>query len=453
MKKWFKLVDHQRLANVGNGKIAGGSFKPGKTSDTEFAWVNQGGQPMHNPYKEDNDDDDTETGTLIGTNNSEFAMSRNASSTSLRSRSATGESGPPQGFGRSTTPRYPMGFTQPPLSVHTQVAPGTTSPNLENGGNSYFSPGADSPISTRTSNSSGMYPFPRQPTPNNGWPEDHNRFTAPAIGRTPSRDGQSPMNGFAIGGRSVQRPSLPAMAQQNSQQIALAQNRLRSASSPDIHNNPNGRRPLPNGQMGQPAVPDVPVPPFPAHMAHMRGPVNRSQNNSPINHSQLPMRSATQSPSIQRERLNQQQDYQNMLQRSQTTTPSSITTQESRTISPPVAATSTPAIHDSPIIHSLKVKVSFDNNYVTLVAPLSIGYQSLVDRIDAKLSRFTNLSIGRGTIKLRYRDEDGDYVAIHSDEDIHIAFSDWQVQQRHHIQHGQLGEIQLYCHGCQPSET
>lgn len=95
----------------------------------------------------------------------------------------------------------------------------------------------------------------------------------------------------------------------------------------------------------------------------------------------------------------------------------------------------------------LKVKVSFDSNYVTLVVGMNIAYQSLVDRIDAKLSRFTTSSIGRGSIRLRYRDEDGDYVAIRSDEDIHIAFSDWKEQQRSQLLQGQLGEIQLFCQG------
>ncbi len=94
----------------------------------------------------------------------------------------------------------------------------------------------------------------------------------------------------------------------------------------------------------------------------------------------------------------------------------------------------------------LKVKVSFENNYVTLVVAMNISYQSLVDRIDAKLARFTNSAIGRGSIKLKYRDEDGDFVTIRSDEDIHMAFSDWREQQRSQLlQQGQLGEIQLFC--------
>ena len=102
---------------------------------------------------------------------------------------------------------------------------------------------------------------------------------------------------------------------------------------------------------------------------------------------------------------------------------------------------------EPPAPTQLKVKVSFDNNYVTLVVGMNISYQSLVDRIDAKLSRFTASSIGRGSIRLRYKDDDGDFVAIRSDEDIHIAFSDWREQQRSQLLLGGLGEIQLFCQG------
>lgn len=100
---------------------------------------------------------------------------------------------------------------------------------------------------------------------------------------------------------------------------------------------------------------------------------------------------------------------------------------------------------DGPFQSQLKVKVNCDNsNYVTLVAAFNITYQSLTDRIDAKLSRFTNSSIGKGNLRLRYRDEDGDFVNIESDEDIQIAFSDWRETFRT-MYSGGMGEIELFC--------
>jgi cell division control protein 24 len=93
----------------------------------------------------------------------------------------------------------------------------------------------------------------------------------------------------------------------------------------------------------------------------------------------------------------------------------------------------------------LKVKVNCDGNYVTLVVAFNITYQSLIDRIDAKVGRFSNNAIARGTMRLRYRDEDGDFVTIESDDDIQIAFQEWREAQKHQYHTGQLGEIELFC--------
>jgi cell division control protein 24 len=102
---------------------------------------------------------------------------------------------------------------------------------------------------------------------------------------------------------------------------------------------------------------------------------------------------------------------------------------------------------DIPFPSQLKVKVNCDSgNYVTLVVAFNITYQSLIDRIDAKLARFTTSSIGKGALKLRYRDEDGDLVTIQSDDDIQIAFMDWREGVKNLYSAG-VGEIDLYCVG------
>jgi cell division control protein 24 len=93
----------------------------------------------------------------------------------------------------------------------------------------------------------------------------------------------------------------------------------------------------------------------------------------------------------------------------------------------------------------LKVKVNCDGNYVTLVVAFNITYQSLIDRIDAKVGRFSSNAIARGTMRLRYRDEDGDFVTIESDDDIQIAFQEWRESQKLQYHTGQLGEIELFC--------
>ena len=80
---------------------------------------------------------------------------------------------------------------------------------------------------------------------------------------------------------------------------------------------------------------------------------------------------------------------------------------------------------------------------MTLVVSTNISYQSLKDRIDAKLQRSTNVSLSTGAVKLKYLD-DGDYISIQSDEDVQTAFESWREQQREHISAGQMGEIELY---------
>jgi cell division control protein 24 len=121
------------------------------------------------------------------------------------------------------------------------------------------------------------------------------------------------------------------------------------------------------------------------------------------------------------------------------------------TVSPPVGGTHSQSNSltspDLPIPTQLKVKVNCDSgNYVTLVVAFNITYQSLIDRIDAKLARFTNSSIGKGMLKLRYRDEDGDFVSIESDDDIQIAFLEWREGVRN-MYSGGVGEIELFCVG------
>jgi cell division control protein 24 len=104
---------------------------------------------------------------------------------------------------------------------------------------------------------------------------------------------------------------------------------------------------------------------------------------------------------------------------------------------------------DIPLPTQLKVKVNCDSgNYVTLVVAFNITYQSLIDRIDAKLNRFTTSSVAKGNLKLRYQDEDGDFVTLESDDDIQIAISEWREGMTNTNAGPQgVGEIELFCVG------
>lgn len=107
------------------------------------------------------------------------------------------------------------------------------------------------------------------------------------------------------------------------------------------------------------------------------------------------------------------------------------------------------ASHDFPpsAPTQLKVKVNCPSvsQCLTLVVPLNISYQSLKDRIDAKLQRSTNLSLserglqaGGQLVKLKFLDEE-DYVSIQSDEDVQTAFETWEAAG------GNIGEVELFC--------
>jgi cell division control protein 24 len=443
MRKWSAAVDAQKKICAADREAQSGGGAD--STPAEFAWMRDQTATMPNPYAQQEDDDDDDSNPTIAMNSAythqSNYMPRNTSSTSLRSRSTTGES--TQSLASMVRqippPRFPMGVQNPPLSLQTQLQNQVPSPG-QRVGESYFSPVGESPASSRTSQASSMFPFPRQGTPQGGW-EEHNRYTAPALARVPSRESGGPPGNYQvnsqINGRNPQRPSLPAMASQSSSQASLAQQRSRSYSTPDI-NGPNGGRRMTNGGT-VPAVPGIPPHLHPAYDAG----IPRSNSNSPSNG--IPMRSNTQSPGVQRERLMQQNAQFNAPGYSRSnTTQIPMSALDGRTMSPPLPS-AVSGMGDIPLPTQLKVKVNCDGNYVTLVVAFNITYQSLIDRIDAKVGRFSNNAIARGTMRLRYQDEDGDYVTIESDDDIQIAFQEWREAQKDQFHTGQLGEIELFC--------
>jgi cell division control protein 24 len=429
MKKWHAGVDGQRKLHA---QAVSAGFSPEGGPPTDFAWMRDQTAAMQNPYaqqEDDDDEDDYRAQNSMYPGQMNQGMPRNGSSTSLRSRSTTSDSSQSlAGIARAPPPRFPMGFANQPLSIQTQINP-AQSPG-QRMGDSYFSPVAETPATSRSSTQSNMFPFPRQGTPQGSW-EEHNRYTAPAMPRAPSRGSQTPSDAYGMNGRTPQRPSLPAMASQSSQASANLQ-RSRSHSTPDI-NVQNGVRRLPNGAVSGP-VPAVPGIPAHLHPAYDAG-IPRSQNNSPNG---LPMRSNTQSPGTQRERMGTPTQYPNGSSHySRSNISHRPDTSESRTMSPPLGEAALPT--------QLKVKVNCDQQYITLVVAFNITYQSLIDRIDAKIGRFSNNAIAKGTMRLRYRDEDGDFVTIESDDDIQIAFQEWREAQKAQYHAGQLGEIELFC--------
>lgn len=467
MNKWRDQVQQQKQSL---GDSARSSGQTG-TSETMFTSMKNLAL-LENPHlqSEDPDDDDdsshysqsTYTQSNYGQSNgfSESSMSRNASSNSLRTMN-TQLAGMP---GRAPPSRLPnpdhIAGIQPPLSLNTNVPPRANTPG-EFPGNSYFSPGADSPSSIRSNSQAAMYPFPRQGTPVDHWShEDKKHKTVPAQSGPASRDGPVSINVYQMNGRTAMRPSLPAMPpSQAAQHLAMIQ-RMRSASTPNIHDpnaahgNSTGARRYANGQV-QPSIDNIPVPPIPSHMAQMRIAPNRSQTNSPTNGAQ-PTRSMTQSPMLSRDRSGQhaEQNVYNPASHRQHASqsdqrpptsggypPANITVLRS----PPMPIHTT-SENEIPLPSQLKVKIWFQPapSHVTIVVPIVIKHRSLIDRIDSKMVKVSSASISRSTARLRYRDMDNDYVTIGSDEDVQLAIEDWGQANEEELRNGDVRDFELH---------
>ncbi|EMC98223.1 hypothetical protein BAUCODRAFT_54700, partial [Baudoinia panamericana UAMH 10762] len=510
MKKWAQQIEAQRRRFRGDG---------GGTSATEFVYM-QSQPAIENPYarmaREEEEDEEEEEGqgerdddveTLVASRAGSwetggatmFSQSRNGSQSSLRSRSTTGESAMSASGsmqqGRAPPPRFAPGSLQQPLSLRTQQLPhGTNSPMsgiLPVGAESYFSPTGESPMqSARTSGSSGMYPFPRQAAGSSLYEEERQgqqqqqqsnaRFTAPAVGRSQQSPSPSSISSStAPSAVSAARQGRPGAGMHSAQQMPL-QPRNRSASSPDIHNH-NGQQRLPhqpqptvsgtalrattNGAGGQPPVPDVPYHHYAGGLG-VGGGAPRSHSNSPqlVPGPRGPTMTNSSSPQ-QRERT-----FPGSVRYQMDPSPTSslgygggyhhqTTANSSRTTTPaPASGSSTSA--SGPTQLKVKVHCPTASQVLTLVVSTNITYQTLKDRIDAKLQRSTNLRLsdggGGGTpvsvsrenlVKLKYADE-GDFVSIQSDEDVQTAFEAWQEGGGgggSGSGSGGMGEIELWC--------
>lgn len=410
MKKWYDMIHTQRSACLLERSTAT------NTSSTQLTSL--AGMDLVNPYAGQDDDDDYNrlSGTTYG--ESEGPMSRNASSTSLRQRSATNSSA------ASSNPHLSQGRMRP---SQNELRLNTNQSSSYYPNESYFSPtDRDTPPqssvpSSARSSAQSAFPGYRNITPVNTHEQNY-RNTAPAMGRDHARG-----NPYLPNGRHPQRPSLPPGSAHSANNVSM--NRMRSASSPDIH--PQVQQ---NRKYGEniPAVPSIP-----SYVSKQMQPPNRSQNNSPSN---LPYRPSQANNSAPRPQMGGH---------GYTYDPSYATARghapqlsQDRTASPPTMSDG-----DGSMPSQLKAKISFEGNYVSMIISTNITFRTLTDRIDAKISRVTNNSIASGTVKLRYRDQDGDFVLIDSDEAVSEALLDWKETHAENLgTSGLNAEIALFAH-------
>jgi len=432
MKKWYNTLIEQksRWADVGSTSA---SNRP-STSATEFTYL--AGQALENPYhlkSEEEDGDSLDGNTIVSPDSYASYPSESSwtqSQTSLRTRTNTNESGPTSapGSGRMAPPRFaPGSIPGPQLFLRTGNSPASPAPNFAE---SYFSPTEESPMSGRSSAAGGMY-F-------NSQPAGHERYTAPLPYRSGSREA---MNAYAQA-QAARAPSRGGGYPQGTPAPpgSSSGNRNRSVSSPSI---PDQRRVLNS------ARPPMPEGPIPSHL-HQQAASIRGQTNSPHLSNGIDERMGSPSSQFGRERSNTR-PYPNPNDGRFTPTSTgsrSITPVAHNAISPPLGS-ATPTMADQQMLpppSQLKVKVhaTSANQTLTLVVSSNITYASLRDRIDAKLTRSTNLSLtdkGNNQVKLKYLDEE-DLITIANDEDVQMAFETWREQQGDGLVG--MGEITLF---------
>ncbi|KAK5955705.1 Guanine nucleotide exchange factor for Cdc42p [Knufia fluminis] len=404
MRKWHDMIMRQRSACL---LERGG----GNTSSTQLTSLI--GANLVNPYAEQDDDEDYNRMSSTTYGGSEYAMSRNTSSTSLRQRSATGSSA------ASSAPFVSQGRMRGPTNEMNRLPRLNTAQSpAHHPSDSYFSPVDSTPPQSASTRSSAQSAYAA--TQRNAGPESHYRNTAPAMGRNDPRTNPYGMPN----GRHPQRPSLPPGSVHSANNLAM--NRMRAASSPDIH---------PQIQQNRKYAENIPaVPSIPSHMSKQMQPPSRSQSSSPNN---LPLRG----PPGQRPQMG---GHGYTYDPSYSTAKSGHAPQMSqdRTTSPPDSNDD----DDDPMPSQLKAKVRFDDNYVSMIIPTNITFRTLTDRIDAKLARFTHHAIATGTVKLRYQDQDGDYVLIDSDEAVSEALLDWKETHADRNGASLNAEISLFAH-------
>jgi len=110
---------------------------------------------------------------------------------------------------------------------------------------------------------------------------------------------------------------------------------------------------------------------------------------------------------------------------------------------------SAPASEATRFPKQLKARIEYNGNFLTLMISTNITYQSFIDRIDAKVERLSSNSISRGQLKLRYRDEDGDFVSVICDEDLQLALA--EEEQRFKRLAPGIVEVHFSCVDSQPT--
>jgi cell division control protein 24 len=72
-------------------------------------------------------------------------------------------------------------------------------------------------------------------------------------------------------------------------------------------------------------------------------------------------------------------------------------------------------------VPQLKVKVNYQEDAYLIVVPVHIGYSDLIEKVERKVRLCGSRRPESQPLRLRYKDEDNDYINMEDDEDISLA--------------------------------
>ncbi|KAF3939937.1 hypothetical protein ABW19_dt0206032 [Dactylella cylindrospora] len=436
LKQWNNLL-HRQVALWKRDDVNAKSDRPSaprhQTSNTEFLWMSGADVPRPLEEGESTEEDEEEE-------DEEQAETEAFPNPRTDSVNKFPPGGSQSAFPLPKQPKYPLSSSSAYLQSQSQSPLSVVTSNSDRmNGMSYFSP-AESPMPTplgmQSRQTSGQYPFPKQGGYENGAP----------MARSTSREGTPLQAGQ--GGQRMQRPSLPGIAQPQS---VTHQNRMRSASSPNIHQLPASSPLARANAMAAPPMPNIPGG-FSQYTPQMHPSINRSMTASPGHLQQgVPSRLGTQSPSMY-----SQVQHLNTLPENPRATNSMINSMSQMSLygdprssgveprlqhisalhqdyvprngTPPSdlakiggESPATPSMRQAPV-PSLKVKVSYITDMFVIIVPQDIGYVQLMDRIERKVRLCGGATYSsHQPLRVRYQDEDGDYITVNSDEDVQMA--------------------------------
>ncbi|KAI8343985.1 hypothetical protein BC941DRAFT_386335 [Chlamydoabsidia padenii] len=95
--------------------------------------------------------------------------------------------------------------------------------------------------------------------------------------------------------------------------------------------------------------------------------------------------------------------------------------QNSEQRSPPLTSVSTSGGASPTSMDTLKIKLSYNDGIYVIVCSMDIRFMDLMEKVEKKIKLVANLQ-PNDILRLKYQDEDEDFITINSDDDVQMAF-------------------------------